>query len=57
MISLGALDKQGYKFFVGDGQIKVLKGAMVVMKDKWQHGIYTLWGNRVMGTIVVSFAS
>ena len=27
---------------------------MVVKKGKWQHGIYTLLGNTVMGTVVVS---
>ena len=35
LVSLGALDKQGYKFVGGEGQIKVLKGVMVVMKGKW----------------------
>ena len=30
---------------------------MVLMKGKWQHGIYTLLGNTVMGTMVVSYAS
>ena len=46
-----------YKFAGGDGQIKVLKGAMVVMKGKWQHSTYTLLGNTMMGTVVVSYAS
>ena len=57
MISLGALDKQGYKFIGSHGQIKVLKEAMVVMKGKWLHGIYTLLGNTVMGIVVASSAS
>ena len=34
LISLGTLDKQGYTFSGGDGQVKVLKGAMTVMKGK-----------------------
>ena len=34
LVTLGALNKQGYKFAGGDGHIKVLKSAMVVMKGK-----------------------
>ena len=56
LVSLGALDKQGYKFAGGDGQIKVMKSSMIVIKDKLQHGFYTLLGNTIMGTMVVSSA-
>ena len=54
LISLGTLDKQGYNFSGNDGQLRVSKGALVVMKGKLQHGIYFLMGNSVMGTVVVS---
>ncbi|KAI4323897.1 hypothetical protein L6164_023471 [Bauhinia variegata] len=45
------------KFASGDGQIKVLKCVIIVMKGKCQHGIYTLLGNSVMGSVVVSSSS
>ncbi|KAI4300009.1 hypothetical protein L6164_033429 [Bauhinia variegata] len=57
LISLGTLDNQGHKFAGGDGQIKVLKGAFLVIKGKCQHGIYTLLGNSVMGSVAVSSSS
>ena len=30
---------------------------MVVMKGKWQHGVFTLLGNTMMGTVAFSLAS
>ena len=54
---MGALDKQGHKFVGGDGQIKVLKGVIVMMKGKWKYGIYTLLGNIMMRTVVVLSSS
>ncbi|KAI4379947.1 hypothetical protein MLD38_006183 [Melastoma candidum] len=54
LISLATLDNQGYKFTGGDGQLKVSKGAITVMKGKRQHGIYVLMGNTVTGTVAVS---
>ncbi len=54
LISLGALDKQGYSFSGEGGQVKVSRGALVVMKGRLQHGVYILIGNSVMGTVAVS---
>ncbi|OMO73383.1 Integrase, catalytic core [Corchorus capsularis] len=54
LISLGTLDKQGYKYSGENGQIKVSKGSMTILKGKLQHGIYTLIGNSVIGEVAVS---
>ncbi|KAI4313020.1 hypothetical protein MLD38_037799 [Melastoma candidum] len=54
LISLVTLDNHGYKFTGADGQFKVTKGAITVMKGKRQHGIYVLMGNIVTGTVAVS---
>jgi hypothetical protein len=54
LISYGILDKQGFNYSGGVGQIKVLKGALTIMKVKLQYKIYTLMGNSVIGTLSVS---
>ncbi|KAI4339466.1 hypothetical protein MLD38_024409 [Melastoma candidum] len=54
LIALATLDNHGYKFTGGDGQLKVSKGAITVMKGKRQHGIYVLIGNTMTGTVAVS---
>ena len=53
LISLSALDNQGYKFSGEGGFLKVTKGSMVVMKGKLQGGIYILLGSTVIGTVAV----
>ena len=54
LISVGTLDKNGYTFSGSGGVLRVSKGALVVMKDRLQHGIYTLMGSSVSGTAAVS---
>jgi hypothetical protein len=51
LISLDTFDRQGYNYFSRDGQIKISKGTLTIIKDKLQHGIYTLIGNLVMGIV------
>ncbi|RVW55028.1 Retrovirus-related Pol polyprotein from transposon TNT 1-94 [Vitis vinifera] len=54
LISVGTLDKNGYTFSRSGGVLRVSKGALVVMKGRLQHGIYTLMGSSVLGTATVS---
>ena len=54
LISVGTLDKNGYTFSGSGGVLRVSKGALVVMKGRLQHGIYTLMGSSVLGTAAVS---
>ena len=51
---MGTLAKKGYNFSGQDKQIRVSKGALVMMKGKLQHGIYILMGSSVMGIVAVS---
>ncbi|KAL6340624.1 hypothetical protein AAG906_010532 [Vitis piasezkii] len=51
LISVGTLDKNGYTFSGSGGVLRVSKGALVVMKGRLQHGIYTLMGSSVLGTM------
>ena len=54
LISVGTLDKNGYTFSGSGGVLRVLKGALVVMKGKLQHGIYTLMGSLVLRIAAIS---
>ncbi|GAV74293.1 hypothetical protein CFOL_v3_17773, partial [Cephalotus follicularis] len=45
LISLGILDSHGSKFTGENGIIKVLRGALVIMKGKKIDGLYQLQGN------------
>jgi hypothetical protein len=52
MISLGTLDSNGYGYKFEGGIMKVIKGAMVVMKrQKSSKNIYKLLGSTVVGGI------
>ena len=51
---MGTLDKNGYTFFGSGGVLRVLKGALMVMKGKLQHEIYTYTGSSVLGPTAVS---
>ncbi|PON58179.1 hypothetical protein PanWU01x14_167780 [Parasponia andersonii] len=47
LISLDTLDESGYGFKAENGQLKVSKGAMVVMKGFKKNGLYILQGSTV----------
>ena len=50
LISLGTLDSHGYCYKSEGGQMKIIKGVMVVMKgDKLSGNIYRLLGTTVVG--------
>ena len=36
LLSLGALEARGYKFFGADGGIKITKGSMTILKENRQ---------------------
>ncbi|KAL6224345.1 hypothetical protein ACLB2K_003200 [Fragaria x ananassa] len=57
LISLGTLDSKGHKIVGQDGNMKVLKGALVVMKGKKVNGLYRLEGSFVRGGTVGSIKS
>ncbi|GAV69956.1 gag_pre-integrs domain-containing protein [Cephalotus follicularis] len=57
LISLGVLDSHGCKFTGENGIIKVLRGALVIMKGKKIDGLYQLQGNAVLGTATVASSS
>ncbi|VFQ95551.1 unnamed protein product [Cuscuta campestris] len=44
LISLGALDSEGYRFFAQGGVLKISRGAMVVAKGVLSKGLYKLVG-------------
>ncbi|KAJ9547247.1 hypothetical protein OSB04_019790 [Centaurea solstitialis] len=50
LISLGALDKKGFKYSGGGGVIRVTKGALVVMKGVMKDTLYFLEGNTIVGS-------
>ena len=59
LLSLGQLDSSGYKFVGGDGVLKILKGALVIMKaEKIGRNLYMLKGEtQLEGEAVVASAS
>jgi hypothetical protein len=54
LISLTTLDLGGCKFVFGDGVLKVVKGALIVMKAHQIGRFYVLQGSTVTGTAAVS---
>ena len=50
LLSIGVLDKLGYKIKVGGGVMKFLQGEMLIMKGSLQYGLYTLIGNTIQAT-------
>ncbi|KAH0672246.1 hypothetical protein KY284_023333 [Solanum tuberosum] len=54
LISLGTLDKQGYKYMSEEGTIKVTKGSLVMLKAKLEDGLYTLAGSTIIGSVNAS---
>ncbi|GAV81274.1 gag_pre-integrs domain-containing protein [Cephalotus follicularis] len=57
LISLGVLDSHGCKFTGENEIIKVLRGALVIMKGKKIDGLYQLQGNTVLGIAAVASSS
>ena len=53
LISLGTLDKQGYKYMSEGGTMKVTKWSLVMLKAKLEDGLYTLAGSTIIGSINV----
>lgn len=45
LISLGMLDQNGYCYKGENGELKVFRGSLVVMKGVRENGLYTLQGN------------
>ncbi|XXG79643.1 hypothetical protein AAC387_Pa09g0672 [Persea americana] len=54
LVSLGALDSDGYKFLAEGGVMKVVKGALVLMRGNRVGNLYVLSGNTVTGGAGVS---
>ena len=54
LISLGVLDSMGCTIKIENGTLKILKGAMIVMKGLRKNGLYTLQGETVDGTSIVA---
>jgi len=52
LLSLGALEAQGYKFSGADGVLKVTKGFMMVLKGDRTTNLY-----KVIGSVMISDAS
>lgn len=57
LISLGTLDSNGYSFKSENGQMKVTKGSLVVMKALRINSLYLLIGNTIVGGTSVAQAN
>lgn len=51
LISLGVLDQLGYCFKSENGNPRVTKGSMVVMKGVRMNGMFFLLGSTVIGSV------
>ena len=54
LISLGVLDYLGYSFSSKDGIMKIIKGALMVMKGQKVSTLYRLIGNTIVGRVAVT---
>ncbi|KAH0652900.1 hypothetical protein KY289_030578 [Solanum tuberosum] len=54
LISMGTLEKQGYKYMSEGGTMKVTKGYLVMLKAKMEDGLYTLAGSTIIGSVNAS---
>ena len=54
LISLGTHDKQGFRYTSDNGQLKVFKCALTVIKGKLQKGIYHLLGKTTIGFVAAA---
>lgn len=50
LISLGTLDKQGYRYMSEAGTMKVTKGSLVMLKGNLENSLYTLAGSTIVGS-------
>ena len=57
LISLGCLDAIGCKITLNGGELKVAKGAMIIMKGQKFNCLYRLQGSTIIGGAAVSFQS
>ncbi|KAK2977834.1 hypothetical protein RJ640_014580 [Escallonia rubra] len=57
LISLGTLDSNGCSYRAASGVMRIMKGALVVMKRLKQNSLYLLQGNTVMGAATVASSS
>ncbi|KAL6210823.1 hypothetical protein ACLB2K_016055 [Fragaria x ananassa] len=55
LISLGTLDKAGYRYSSKEGRLKVIKGSLVMMKaDIQPNNVYKLQGTTIIGGVAMS---
>ena len=54
LISMGALDKQRYKYMSEGGTMKVSKGSLVMLKAKMEDGLHTIAGSTIIGSVNAS---
>ncbi|KAH0776630.1 hypothetical protein KY290_008041 [Solanum tuberosum] len=54
LISLGTLDKQGYKYMSEGGTMKVTKGSLVMLKAKLEDGLYTFARSTIIDSVNAS---
>ncbi|KAK3018680.1 hypothetical protein RJ639_003111 [Escallonia herrerae] len=57
LISLGTLDSNGCSYRAAGGVMRIMKGALVVMKGLKQNGLYLLHGSTVTGTTATTSSS
>ena len=51
LISLGELDRKGYLFRDENGTLEVMKDSRIVMRGVRKHGLYSLEGEVVVGSV------
>ena len=51
LLSLGTLEARGYKFSSTDGEIKVTKGSMMILKGERTTNLYKLTGSIIVGDL------
>ncbi|XP_019057165.1 PREDICTED: uncharacterized protein LOC109116374, partial [Tarenaya hassleriana] len=54
LISLGTLESKGYTVTIRDGILKVVSGALVVLKGVRKNNLYYFKGSTVIGTVAVT---
>ncbi|KAK3026189.1 hypothetical protein RJ639_042141 [Escallonia herrerae] len=57
VISLGTLDSNACSYRAANGVMRIMKGALVVMKGLKQNSLYLLQGNTVTGVAVIASSS
>ena len=57
LISLGVLDANGCKSLIESKNIKISRGALVLMKGKKFDSLHTLLGSTITGSIAVSLST